>query len=156
MNLETDVFHTFFPGNALLTAGDQNDYNTMLIGWGSLGTIWGKDAVTVYVRDSRYTLEYLKKNDYFTVAFFDDHQDDLRILGTRSGRDGDKVALTSLTPMQTPHSMSFKEAKYTLVCRKLYLQHMDVAAMSADIAAKRYDDGDIHNIVIGEVTDLIK
>ena len=100
MELNVDVFHNFFPGNALVTAGNLDDYNTMTIGWGALGSIWGKDAVTIYVRDSRYTLEYLRKCDYFTIDFFEgEHKKDLAILGSKSGRDGDKVALTSLTPV---------------------------------------------------------
>ena len=40
---------------ALLTAGDENGFNTMTVSWGGVGHIWGKNTVTVYVRESRYT-----------------------------------------------------------------------------------------------------
>lgn len=30
-------------------------FNSMVIGWGGLGTVWGKPAFTVYVREHRYT-----------------------------------------------------------------------------------------------------
>ena len=30
-------------------------FNSMVIGWGALGTVWGKPAFTVYVREHRYT-----------------------------------------------------------------------------------------------------
>lgn len=156
MELTTDVFHNFFPGNALVTAGNEEDYNTMLIGWGALGTIWGKAAATIYVRDSRYTLEYLEKNDYFTISFFDYHQEDLHLLGTKSGRDGDKVAKTSLTPVSVDHSMTFKEAKYTLLCKKMYLQKLDEKAMPEEVVKRNYANGDMHNMIIGEVIKIIK
>ena len=35
----------------LLTAGDINDFNTMTIGWGMIGTIWRKKTFIVYVKD---------------------------------------------------------------------------------------------------------
>lgn len=156
MELNVDVFHNFFPGNALVTAGNLEDYNTMTIGWGALGSIWGKNAATIYVRDSRYTLEYLRKCDYFTIDFFDDHKKDLSILGTKSGRDGDKVALTSLTIEACDHGVHFKEAKYTLVCKKLYEQKMDLTAMPEDVQKSSYQDGDLHNMFIGEVVEVIR
>ncbi|MDD6349223.1 flavin reductase family protein [Intestinibaculum porci] len=157
MELNVDVFHNFFPGNALVTAGNLEDYNTMTIGWGALGSIWGKDAVTIYVRDSRYTLEYLRKCDYFTIDFFEnEHKKDLAILGNKSGRDGDKVALTSLTPEACDHGVRFKEAKYTLVCKKMYEQKMDLSAMPEEIQNSSYKDGDLHNMFIGEVVGILK
>ena len=30
-----------------------------------------KNVVTIYVRPERYTLEFLKNQDYFTVSFYD-------------------------------------------------------------------------------------
>ena len=55
---------------ALVTAGVPGDVNTMTISWGSLGELWNRPVVTVYVSDSRYTHVFMEKNDHFTVAFF--------------------------------------------------------------------------------------
>jgi len=152
-----DVFECFAQP-ALVTAGDISDYNTMTIGWGALGTIWGKSACTVYVRLSRYTLEFIDKNEYFTVSFFDGCKKDLGYLGSHSGRDGDKVAQTALTPMEVPHGVSFKEAKKTLVVRKLYRQEMDLSAIPADDVGRYYsgaDEGNVHVMFIGEVEGTV-
>ena len=35
---------------ALLTAGDENGFNTMTVSWGAMGFMWGKPSVTVYIR----------------------------------------------------------------------------------------------------------
>ena len=51
---------------ALVTAGTEYDFNMMTIEWGGFGSIWGKQVATVYVRKSRYTHEFMDKNDYFT------------------------------------------------------------------------------------------
>ncbi len=49
MNFNTDIFEQFDKKWALLTAGSENDFNTMTISWGSLGTLWNKSVATVYV-----------------------------------------------------------------------------------------------------------
>ena len=42
---------------AFLTTAAGGRHNTMTIGWGALGNIWGKPVFTVMVRHSRYTHE---------------------------------------------------------------------------------------------------
>ena len=89
--LELKVFEAFARDWALVTAGSMDNFNTMTIGWGAMGTLWGKSAVTVYVKPVRYTHEFLDANEYFTVCFFPaDCKKDLSLLGSRSGRDGDR------------------------------------------------------------------
>ena len=64
----------------------------MTIGWGGIGTLWGRTALTVYVAEKRYTKEFLDKAEYFTVMAFDVEQSKvLNYMGTKSGRDGDKA-----------------------------------------------------------------
>ena len=93
MNYKTDIFGTYDKEWALLTAGSMDNFNTMTISWGGMGTLWGKPVVTVYVKPIRYTYEFLEKNDYFTLSFFpEEYRADLLTLGTKSGRDGDKTA----------------------------------------------------------------
>jgi len=147
-----------FKSMALLTAGTMDDYNTMTIGWGELGTLWGKPVCTVYVRPTRYTLEYMDKNDTFTVSFYDSNKEDLVYLGRHSGRDEDKVAKTQLTPVEAGGSVSFEEAWETLVLKKLYRQQMDESAFPADVIEKFYSGEDEHNVhymFVGEVVDVI-
>ena len=53
-----DVFSMFNNRWALCTAGTPAEYNTMTIGWGTMGTIWGppmkgKQIITVFLRESR-------------------------------------------------------------------------------------------------------
>ena len=43
----------------LVTAGDQEKFNTMTASWGGAGVMWGKNAVTVYIRPQRYTKEFI-------------------------------------------------------------------------------------------------
>lgn len=150
-----DILNVFDKQKAVLTAGTGDDFNSMLIGWGALGTMWARPAATVYVRESRYTKGFMDKQDIFTISFFDEkYMRDEMVLGTKSGRDGDKIAETSLTPVQLDEGVTFKEAETTLVCRKMYAQEMDLAAMPEDVQKDDYPEGDIHTVYIGEVIDV--
>ena len=93
MHLEADVFTKFDKQWALVTAGTPEHYNTMTISWGGLGTLWERPVATVYVKKNRYTFAFMEESDYFTVSFYPKEQRRaLSLLGSTSGRDGDKVA----------------------------------------------------------------
>ena len=157
MNFETDIFTVFDKKWALLTAGKKDDFNTMTISWGGMGTLWGKPVVTTYVRTSRYTHEFLDKNEFFTVSFYpEEYKKTLGILGSKSGRDIDKMHIEGLTAEVVGDSISFKEAEITLLCRKLCLQPIDPKNMNPDIAQQFYSADAPHDMYIGEVVDIIR
>lgn len=156
-SLNLDIFRAFHSDWALLTAGNPKEFNTMTISWGGLGTLWGKSVATVYVRPCRHTYGFMEKNDYFTVSFFTDvYKPDLTLLGTQSGRDGDKVSRTCLTAVPAGESTTFAQAKVTLLCKKLYGQDLDPAAIPADILEKQYGTETPHKMYIGEVIDILE
>ncbi len=157
MELTTDVFSIFAKRWALLTAGTKDKFNSMTVSWGGLGTIWGKDVATVYVRSSRYTHEFMDDNEYFTLSFFsEDKKDILKVLGAKSGRDIDKMNYEGLTPAEAGGSVKYDEAEITLVCRKLFMQKLDVDKMPKDIAETFYSGDAPHDMYIGEVVDIIR
>ena len=84
MEFNTDIFSQFDKKWALLTAGDKDNFNTMTVSWGGLGTLWGKSVATVYVRTSRYTHEYMDNNEYFTISFYpEEYKKTLGVLGSK-------------------------------------------------------------------------
>lgn len=146
---------------ALLTAGVEEKFNTMTISWGGLGTIWNKPVVTVFVRPNRYTYEFMENNEYFTISFYDkEYKEDLGILGSKSGRNLDKISLTKLTPEYLKNTTSFKESKLTIVCKKIYFQDMDVNNIDVESITQSeldrfYKNEPMHRMYIGEVIDII-
>ena len=157
MEFNTEIFSLFDKKWALLTAGDEKSFNTMTISWGGLGTIWNKPVATVYVRESRYTHEFMDKNELFTVSFFpEEYKKQLGTLGSKSGRDMDKMQDSGLTPVNAGGSVSFKEAEVTLVCKKLFMQRIEEANMPKDVAEKFYGTHDLHDMYIGEVVEIIR
>lgn len=154
---EISIFDVFNKDWALVTAGTMESFNTMTVSWGGLGTLWGRDVATIYVKPIRFTHEFLDKNDYFTVSFFPDgYRDDLTVLGTKSGRDGDKVALTKLTPTAVEGAVGFKEAKCTLLCKKIYRQDLKRELMPAEVVERIYTPEEPHTMYIGEVIKVFE
>ena len=148
------VFRKFSRQLAVLTAGTMESFNAMTIGWGMLGNVWGHaPGITVYVSPSRYTQRFMEKYGYFTVCFFDEsHHADVMTLGTISGRDGDKIARTSLTPKALPQGVGFAEAELTLVCRKVYGAQFNVDKLPA-FTLDMYKRFEPHYEYIGVIED---
>lgn len=151
-----DVFQKFTDQYAIITAGDLQDFNCMTLGWGMMGNVWGHPgpALTVYVQPSRYTFEYMQKNEYFTVCFLPRaYHDDAVTLGRISGRDGDKIAHTRLTPKQLAHGVGYEEAEMTFVCRKICAQQFDFDATPEHMQKGMYAKLAPHYFYIGAVED---
>lgn len=139
---------------ALLAAGREGSFNMMTVSWGSFGQLWSKEVTTVYVRQSRYTMQFMDKNSHYALIFLKDgNKDALGVLGSKSGRDIDKMAGAGLTPVFTPEGVpTFEEAELTLVCRKLYKDDMPKENfLDPAVYDKCYADGNIHSMFVGEI-----
>ena len=140
----------------LITAGTINSFNTMTASWGGLGVLWNKNVATIYVRPSRYTHEFIEKNDRLTLSFFPEScRPALQVCGSRSGRDCDKVAQAGLHQLELPSgAITFSEARLVLECRKLFKTEMEEENFcDKDIFEKWYsvDEGAPHTIYILEI-----
>ena len=157
MNYSLDIFTQFDKKWALVTAGNEDSFNTMTISWGGMGTIWNKPVATVYVRTSRYTHEFIDNNDYFTISFFpEEYKKILGVLGSKSGREMDKMHASGLTPVQVENGITFKEAETTFVCRKLCKQPIELQNMPEDVVNSFYKADTRHDMYIGEVIKIIQ
>ncbi len=144
----------------LLSTNVDGKQNAMTISWGSFGVDWGKPIFTTFVRESRFTLEQLEKNPFFTinVPLGDCDKKILSVCGTKSGRDMDKIQATGLTlvPAEVNGVGGYKELPLTIECRVVYKQAQDTDQLNSGDLAKWYpkDDngkGDYHIAFVGEV-----
>ena len=153
------IFDMFNNQWALVTAGNINKYNTCTIAWGSLGSIWGhgdsgRHIVTVYVNPLRYTWEFLKESDTFTIEFFpEEYRNALNYLGSKSGRDEDKVKNAGLTPKIINDGVTFEEANLTFVCKKLYQGPFEREGLATEIN-DFYKNWNPHWMFIGEIIEV--
>ncbi len=135
----------------LITAGNQNKYNMMTASWGFIGEMWSKDSVVIAVRPQRYTMDFLKQEDYFTLSFYGDKRDIHAVCGSKSGRDVDKTALTGLTPVFSDGTVFFDEARLVLVCKKRYCNRLSPEAFTDGDCKELYPADDRHFMLIGEI-----
>jgi len=162
-NVRTDFAENgfqWFRDAELLAAGDSVKSNAMTIGWGSIGTLWGRTALTVYVAEKRYTKEFMDSSQFFTVMAFDVKDSQvLNYMGTKSGRDGDKAQAlglhTAYTPNGTPY---YTEATMVIECRTMYAAPFDPQYFKSDVPKNMYANfpAGLHSMYIGEVVNAWK
>lgn len=140
----------------LLTAGafSPGAFNSMTISWGSVGQLWNKTFFQVVVRPTRYTREFLEAGDTFTLCVFPErHKKALSLLGAKSGRDGDKIAESGLTPIPSTKvsAPGYAEAELIVECRKMYWQDLDPSHFLEPEIMANYPKLDFHRAYFGEV-----
>ena len=101
----------------LISASKEDKINTMTASWGGIGVIWNKNVVTVYIRPQRYTREFVDASDYFTLTFFEGYKKELGILGSKSGRDGDKIKEVDFDVELLEGQPAFKQGKMVFICK---------------------------------------
>ncbi len=142
----------------LVSAGTQESgYNTMTASWGHLGCLWNLPTSVIYVRPQRYTKQFVDREEYYSLSFFPEgYRRELGYLGSHSGRDGDKVAATGLTPVSDEHTTWFAEANLVLICRKLYQAPLLAEAFcDKGVMNRSYPDRDFHDLYVGEIVKVL-
>jgi flavin reductase (DIM6/NTAB) family NADH-FMN oxidoreductase RutF len=156
MDLALRPFRQWDKGWFALSSGDfsARRFNTMTVSWGSLGIMWNRPFVQVVVRPTRFTRRFIEEFDNFTLcAFPEQYRKALNILGSQSGRDGDKIALSGLTPAasQLVSSPAFAEAELVFECRKIYSDDFDPSRFLDPSIEKQYPEKDYHTVYFGQI-----
>ncbi|MCR4744210.1 MAG: flavin reductase [Lachnospiraceae bacterium] len=152
------------PKGVLLNT-DADKFNSMVIGWGHLGTLWNKPTFHVYVRQGRFTKKQLDKSGEFTISIPLENPDPeiTKICGWQSGFNIDKVKEAGLV-LEDPEVIKTRAVKkyaLTIECKVLYSQDQDLSKIPEDIREKAYPqdvDGtypmanrDNHTMYVGEI-----
>jgi flavin reductase (DIM6/NTAB) family NADH-FMN oxidoreductase RutF len=96
----------------------------------------------------------MNKYDTFTLSAFDrKYKKDLNLLGTKSGRDGDKIGETGLTvsPSIKVAAPSFEEAVLVLECKKIYWEDFNPEKFLDPSIEEKYPEKDYHRMYFGEI-----
>jgi uncharacterized protein (DUF952 family)/flavin reductase (DIM6/NTAB) family NADH-FMN oxidoreductase RutF len=143
----------------LLSCGDfeKKVFNSMTISWGGLGTMWGLPVALVAVRFSRYTFQFMEKNDTFTLnSFPEKYREVLNKFGSRSGRVIEKMRSTEITATASKKvkAPSYLEAELVIECKKIYWNDINPAHFLDDRIIDKYLNRDFHRFYIGEVEGI--
>lgn len=134
--------------------------NAMTAGWGGIGHIWGKNAVFIFVRESRYTKELLDNSDTFSCCFFDPNEKSsrstLKILGSISGRSEDKIKECRLDINHMMGIPFIDQSNFAILCKKMAAVNIDPDDFTMEnINPDWYKDGDYHTMYIGQIVDIL-
>ena len=146
----------------VLTAGDKNKYNSMIIGWGLIGVAWQKPLFIVYVKPDRYTYQIIEQSKYFTVNFIrKDLYKKFVPYGNKSGRDINKEEVSG-THIQFLDNggITFEEAEEVYVCKMMAKAHFKQEDLSPEIiefyekASTAFKQSkEPHGLYIGEIIE---
>lgn len=138
----------------LVSATKDGKTNAMTASWGGLGVMWGKNVAFVFIRESRYTKEFVDGSDKMVLSFFsEDYRKMLGYMGTVSGRTEDKIEKAGLTLTEND---TFKEAELSMICKKLYAAPMSAEDfVSKEELDKWYKDGDMHTMYVVEIEEVL-
>lgn len=139
-----------------LAVGNASKFNAMTISWGTIGELWNKPVVIVFVSSDRASKKMMDENKYFTVsAFPSSAKESLVYIGSRSMRDEpDKVANAGLTAeFSELGNPMFREAVLTIECRKIYEEPFKENLLPDDVKP-RYESMGMHTAYIGEIVNV--
>ncbi|SHJ06362.1 flavin reductase [Desulfosporosinus lacus] len=141
----------------LITAEKDGKINTMTASWGGFGVMWGKNVAYIVLRPQRYTKEFVDSSKTFSITFLDNSfRTTLSYLGTKSGRDEDKIKNSKLTVLHTDDIPYFEEASIAVLCKKLYAQeYKPEFFIDQELNEKWYPEVDHHTLYIAEVTKIL-
>jgi flavin reductase (DIM6/NTAB) family NADH-FMN oxidoreductase RutF len=128
--------------------------NPMTIGWGSVGSVWGRPIFIVLVRPSRYTFKFMEEAKEFTVnVLADRYKGEITLCGTKSGREVNKIEACRFTLEKgrlvgAPH---IGEADVYYECRTVHKTSVINADLEVGIVKEYYPKGDYHRVYFGEI-----
>ena len=154
--IEINPFKLIGKDWGVITVEKDGKVNAMTAGWGGMGVLWGKNVMNIFVRESRYTKEFLDQTDLFSVTFFEDkYRSSLKYLGAVSGRDEDKIKNARLNVNHDLNVPFIDEGNFVVICKKLMSAPVLPENIPEEYKKEWYPDGDYHTVYLGENFDLL-
>ncbi len=146
-------------GGLLLTSLDSSGKpNPMTIGWAAFGVLWGHPVATVMVRPSRYTFGCIETTGDFTISVpYRSLSEQVIYCGTTSGRDVDKFAECSFTPVAAEgvSSPGISQCGLIYFCRVVHYNDVQPPQLDDDINRACYPSGDYHRFYHGVIKAVL-
>ena len=136
----------------LITAKGEGSVNAMTASWGGMGVLWNKPVAFCFIRPQRFTHTLTEQSERFSLCFLpEQYRPALRLCGTQSGRDGDKLTAAGLSHAELDGVPYIKEARLVLICRKLYTDMLKKDAFLDTSLLANYKEDDFHRMYVVEI-----
>lgn len=143
----------------LITAPDkekESGANAMTASWGGLGVLWNKPVATVYVRPQRHTYSLCESSDRFSLCVLPgEMRDSLKLCGTKSGKNTDKLKECSLTTLDVDGVKVIEQSRLVFICKKAYADFIKKDGFVDKDHLKHYPADDFHRVYILEIEKIL-
>ena len=143
----------------LITVPDgekESGANAMTASWGGLGVLWNKPVATIYVRPQRHTYSLCENTDRFSLCVLPNAmRDSLKLCGTRSGKDTDKLKECSLTTLDVDGVKVIEQSRLVFICKKAYADFIKKEGFVDKDHLKHYPADDFHRVYILEIEKIL-
>ena len=140
----------------LITARDGDRVSGMTASWAGLGELWNTHVAFCFIRPQRYTYNLTEREDYVSLAFFDEeYRPALSLCGTKSGRDTDKLTEAGLTAGEIDGVPVIEEAKMIVIGKKLYADYIKEDSFTDEMPLQYYEKRDFHRFYVYEIKKVL-
>lgn len=158
--LEINPFTKISAEWMLIASGNQEKANAMTASWGGFGELWGKHVAFIFVRENRYTKEFIDRESYFSCSFFNKkYKNDLKYFGIVSGRQEDKFKTSGLNLDYKDNIPYVDEGNLIFLCRKMAAVPVTEASfLDPELKEKWYsgkDENNLHTLYVGEILEVL-
>ena len=106
----------------LVAAEKDSKVNAMTASWGAFGVLWQKNSAFIFIRDSRFTQDFVDSSETFSLSVINhaEYADMLVYMGKVSGRDEDKIAQSLKIMMTNPNTLGIFEEKVLEISKLMH------------------------------------
>ena len=159
MEFSTTPFKLFDKDWMLICAPDKEKdcgANAMTASWGGIGVLWHKSMATIYVRPQRYTFSLVEESDRVSLCFLgEQYREALKLCGTRSGRDMDKIAESGLSVTLDGTVPYIDQSNVVMICKKAYSDWIKEEHFEDTAHLARYPQKDYHKFYLLEIEKIL-
>lgn len=158
--LELNPFTKLAEEWMIITSGNQEKVNGMTASWGGLGVLWGQNTAFIFVRENRYTKEFIDNGEYFSCSFFDKKfKNDLKYFGVVSGRVEDKFKTAGLNVNFRDNIPFVDEGNFIVLCKKMAAVPItETHFLNPELKEKWYsgkEENNFHTMYVGEIVEIL-
>ena len=143
----------------LITAAKADgSVNAMTAAWGGLGWLWERPVAFIFVRQTRYTKEFIDESGRVSLSFLGmGYRKELGYLGSTSGRDTDKIADSGLTIVDNDGVPFFEEARLAIFGHVIASELIcEESFMDETITANHYADHNLHTMYVVQIDEILE
>lgn len=158
-----NVFKLVGQDYTVITAGTETEYNSMTASYGGWGQLFESPVTWCFLNASRYTLEFIKKEQTYTMSYFPEQfKEQVLFFGSKTGRESDKMKENKLTVVKTPGgNIAYKESRLIIECKLIQITETNPKDFYSEkgkaFVEKGMKDGngkEYHKLVFGEITNV--